>query len=154
MKKMVPLVYAVNAVVVAAIAVGLMMSGSPADVRAYRMDQTRVDNLMNIQNGLNTYWSKKADLPSTLKEAEDPNAWFVVPNDPETDSEYEYKKISKTAYELCATFALPTRPVSPEYRSYYFPSEVFYDHGEGRVCFTRNVDESLRDPNVKPVQAL
>lgn len=149
MKKMVPLVYAVNIVVVAAVAVGLMLSGSPADVRAYRMDQTRVNHLYEIQNGLNAYWSIHADLPENLQGAVDPNVGFTNPKDPESGTEYEYKRTSKTSYELCATFALPTRPVGNEDRPN--SAEVFYEHEAGRVCFAQNVNESLRDPNVKPI---
>lgn len=149
MKKMVPLVYAVNIVVVAAIAVGLMLSGSPSKVRAYNQDRDRANDLMSIQIELNSYWSKKIDLPAALKDAEDPNSYFVVPTDPATGAAYEYKKLSTKSYELCATFALPSRPKGAN--EYTDPAEVYFQHSDGRVCFTRNVDESLRDPNVKPV---
>lgn len=149
MKKFAPLVYGVMVVAVAAMVLGIMMSGSPNKVRAYNQDTERANELMSIQYGLNSYWSKKIDLPATLKEAEDPNSYFVVPTDPVTGAEYEYKKLSTKSYELCATFALPSRPRGAN--EYTDPAEVYFQHSDGRVCFTRNVDESLRDPNVKPV---
>ena len=143
------LAYGVIAVVTATIVIGLGMSGSPTKVRGYQNDMTRANDLYNIQMNTNNYWAKNVKLPDSLQTLQDPNLGFVVPVDPSTRAAYEYRKIDAKTYELCATFQYPSRP--DNYYQYYSQPEVFYQHDTGGTCFTRNVDESLRDPNVKPV---
>ena len=93
-----------------------------------------------------SFWQNKGTLPGHLSDLNDSLRGVTVPRDPQnTDEEYGYAVQGPLAFELCATFSLPTRgdsnkkttpiPVSP-----YYGGQVNWDHGAGRVCFARTID--------------
>ena len=96
-----------------------------------------------MQSHIETYYRVNGALPITLEDAYD--SGLAAPNAPEARPDYEYTLLSSSSFELCATFASNT-PQSM--RATYAPSrgEVIanpydWDHGDGRVCFERVVNQ-------------
>lgn len=140
--------------------------GTPQSQRAYRIDQKRLEDLQNIQSQIVTYWQQKIKLPEKLGDLIDPlQSWQVVPRDPEFQKglEYEYRKISETSFELCATFKKPIPEgwqesggmyPMPLERSSDMPISSYgsglqnesWKHEAGRTCFARTVDKERYPP--------
>ena len=124
-------------VVVAAAAVGLKLSGSPAAERARRLDVRRVDDLTEIARAMDRYYAREHTLPSKLADLGPPWGPPLSITDPATGAAYEYRVLAGKRYELCAVF---TGPASDASR--YEPE--FWKHGAGRQCFPVDVREVQR----------
>ena len=123
-------------VVVAAVAAGLVISGSPGEQRRLRADDERVADLQRLSNVIGRYYRETESLPGDL--ATLLNGWISqeIPRDPDTDQPYGYELLAETAYRLCADFALESRPTrQPE----------FWDHGPGRQCFAFDYSDIVLD---------
>jgi hypothetical protein len=144
-KKMKISLYAVSTVVILAVIIGMMTIGSPAKQRAVRMDEQRISDLMNIQSQIvYTQWQNKGDIPETLDALKDPISNFMLPTDPETKQSYEYKKITKNSFELCANFKSESKPEKTKSMAYRYGVEgENWQHGIGRTCFQRTIDDKL-----------
>lgn len=164
------------ALVLAAIVIGFIAVGSPAQQRALRFDSQRVNDLQNIQWQVINYWQTKEKLPTTLSDLNDTLSGFVVPTDPDTKSAYEYstKAVSGTqtisgglSFELCATFSREsqdtkgrgvyggsTYPIAYD-MSYPSPAGGLSDvwnHAAGRTCFDRTIDPDKYPIIPRPVK--
>ena len=135
-------------VILAAIVYGIALIGSPSTQRAKMMDDQRVSDLSSIQGQLvYSQWENKGTVPDSLSALNDPISGYTVPTDPETKAPYEYTKISKNSFELCATFK--TAALSQEsnaVRAVPSPNGITnenWQHYAGRDCFTRTIDPSL-----------
>jgi hypothetical protein len=138
--------------VVLAIVGGFLIVGSPAKQRAIRFDEQRVNDLTTIQYQIIDYWQAKGALPAALSDLDDPVSNFTVPNDPETATPYDYSiKNSRgsLAFELCATFDLPSSKEPSDQAIYNSPmipavvggaTNADWDHAAGHACFDRTVD--------------
>ena len=121
-------------VVVASVAWGFMIVGSPDRRRAQRLDERRLDALQVIQQEIHElvrdpddHTRLKHPLPRTLDElVERARRRKLDPEDPETGVSYTYRILSETTYELCATF---THARDEDW-------DVFWNHPAGRQCFT------------------
>lgn len=139
--------YIVSAVVIFAIVFGIITIGSPGTQRAKKLDQQRISDLMNIQNEIvYSQWQKIGDIPTNLDSLKDPISNYIVPTDPETKQNYEYRKISKNSFELCANFKTEnktnTDTSAAVIKNSYLDNEN-WQHDSGRYCFTRTIDEKL-----------
>ncbi|HYE59629.1 MAG TPA: hypothetical protein VEA18_00390 [Candidatus Kapabacteria bacterium] len=135
-------------VVVSVIIGSLFFIGSPKEERMRRFDETRVQDLSNLQWQIVEYWQAKKKLPAELSVLNDPLRNIIVPTDPETQVAYGYEPKGDLTFALCATFATAqdtknpstmARPVS------YAPYGGILDgdnwqHGTGYVCFERTID--------------
>jgi len=150
------LAWIVAVIVLGSIVWGFFLIGTPVDQRNRRFDDTRVQNLQELQSQIINYWQQKEVLPKELSALQDSISGFIVPLDPMDKSSYEYKVIDKLSFELCAVFqtssndfknsALETKP------AYYGASlQQNWDHKIGRACFTRNIDPDLYKPVVNTV---
>ncbi len=149
-------VWAVVAIVVAAVVYGFVAAGSPFAERMRRFDERRVQDLQNIQWQAVNYWQKKEKLPNQLYDLRDEISGFVPPRDPESGNAYEYRVLADLKFELCATFATES---SDEPASEPKPAGLGYDgsymkptnwmHSAGRVCFERTIDPALYPPVYK-----
>jgi len=122
---------------------GIMLSGSPATQRQHRFDAKRVENLTGIhQEIMNIVYDgepyrtdilPRKTVPATLEEVQ-AAAVYTRPeiSDPETGAPYEYRVVSKTAYELCATFNF-------ERNEAY---DVRWNHSAVRHCYTIDVRDA------------
>jgi hypothetical protein len=143
--------WGVTAVVVLTILAGFVIMGSPAQVRLYRFDEQKVNDLQTIQWEIVNYWQQKEVLPNTFAELEDPLKGWTAPQDPQGQA-YRYEKTGDMSFKLCATFnaesaaarssqAMPIRE--------YGMIEGNFDHGIGEVCFDRTIDPERYPPYTK-----
>ena len=141
----------ISAVILASIIYGIMLIGSPALQHAKMLDEQRINDLTSIQSQIvYVQWQNKGTVPSSLDVLKDPISNYMVPTDPETKANYEYKMLSKNSFELCATFktvvsttsnTIGTKPVS-----YLYGTDVInenWQHEATTTCFTRVIDEKL-----------
>jgi len=140
---------AATLVVLASIVTGFYVIGSPAKQRALRFDERRSQDLQSIQWQVVSYWQQKEQLPQNLSQLEDPISGFNVPEDPKTNQAYEYRVTGPLAFELCATFELPTPEGRRANGSVTMPIDMYgkgldtWQHEAGRQCFTRTIDPDL-----------
>jgi len=121
-------------VVVASVAWGFMIVGSPDLRRAQRLDERRLDALQAIQQEIQELVRDPDDrtrlrrpLPQTLVElVTRARHRKLEPVDPVTGELFTYRVLSETTYELCATF---THARDADW-------DVFWNHPPGRQCFT------------------
>lgn len=148
--------------VLATIVAGFFMVGTPAQQRAKRFDQQRINDLQTIQGQLLNYWIQKEILPEELMElTRDQLSGFILPQDPETGEDYEYGKLTIFSFELCAVFKtktnqesgsyyydydypgydqmMPVMPPAKGIKGQFFP----WSHDQGRICFERTIDPEL-----------
>ncbi|HXK37290.1 MAG TPA: DUF5671 domain-containing protein [Candidatus Paceibacterota bacterium] len=134
--------WAMFVVALAAVVWGLIQVGSPAQQRARNRDVQRVSDLSTMQYEIINFWTLKERLPNTLSELEDPIRGYEVPTDPEGLA-YEYSRTGTMSFVLCATFAAPSEEEAPQSFRDPYGMQGSWEHGEGRVCFTRTIDPEL-----------
>ncbi len=143
------------AVVVAAVAIvagiGFYVSGTPRHARAEKSDRMRENNLSQISNAVNVYWSSNNKrMPTTLEELQNQKngqvgyAYVESLKDPVTHQDYEYLPTSTSTYKLCAAFETKAT-------SHFSPSSIFTDHEAGRQCFEMNVQGWPVKPDGSPI---
>ncbi len=136
MTKRIHLIFSVVAsiVVIATIAWGAVLVGSPQTIRVQRFDQQRLDDLQTIYREIQSLCHDpdikdklKRPLPETIDELVD-DARYQRINlfDPETGQPYVYTVEGETKYKLCATFAMERD----------WDAQVFWNHPAGKHCFT------------------
>lgn len=127
--------FAVAACVIVAAAVvgGLIVVGGPGEGRLERLDDARLDDLRTIERAVAERWERTGTLPPSLDSLRAAN--LLLPDDlvdPETDEPYDYRVLSDSTYELCATFARASDDRA--YRPY--DRTTIGAHEAGRHCFT------------------
>ncbi|PSR17779.1 hypothetical protein C8255_10800 [filamentous cyanobacterium CCP3] len=126
-----------TAAVIAAIAAGFWVLGTPGRQRELAADRQRLQNLATVAQRLHERYTladnDSFELPAAL-EAD------TLGRDPLTNQPYEYERLSARTYELCATFdtdsstqRLNNPVVNPETER--------WQHPEGRHCFEFDVTE-------------
>lgn len=135
-------------VVLGAVVLGFIVAGSPQRARELRADSERVQDLEQIRNGINNFFTVEGVLPESLDELKASGRLFspeTVLSDPLTKEPYSYRLLTDTTFEMCATFSLPSEPAdrggerfSPAYPAGPPGKETFvsWDHPAGRHCFT------------------
>ena len=89
---------------------GFMDGGSPRATLNNRNDLTRYQDIQTLSNGVKNYYKNFRELPQiTYALTAGSSGLSEIPTDPETKSAYNYKILSSTDFELCATFATDTR---------------------------------------------
>ena len=116
-------------VVVSSVIGGFLLLGSPVQERVRRLDNRRVDDLGKIRRATDLYWTRHGRLPSSLQELSQEPGVVVNSRDPGATQRYEYRVLSISTYELCASFERN----SGEER--YGIDKDFWSHGAGRQCF-------------------
>lgn len=119
-------------VTLAALVGGFLLIDSPKTTIMKKNDQDRVNSLNNIKNIVTSDYSSTGILPIDLSAPK-----FSSLIDPETSQPYEYRIISETKYELCATFELAVDKSDNTTR--YSSGENWDFHGAGRECFEQDV---------------
>ncbi|OGD84353.1 hypothetical protein A2165_03695 [Candidatus Curtissbacteria bacterium RBG_13_40_7] len=129
---------------------GINIAGSPTENRNVRYDKVRLRDLSTISTAVNSYYQDKYELPASLSqlatERVKTGTFYLKkqPKDPKTKSNYGYRAINTTSYELCATFDTSSEDIAQrktgitesmsDYDSYYTIDE---SHPKGRYCFTK-----------------
>ena len=137
--------YTTIAILVISFGGAFFVVDSPAVARAKAYDQTRVSNLEELGNIVNSYYLQNDKLPE-ITDLESYQS-FV---DPKSGQPYEYKITGEEEFELCAVFETSNKNEESQYNrpSYYSP---FFFHTEGRNCFTKKIEKSeifIKEPRV------
>lgn len=127
----------VAVVVGGALGLGLWFAGAPAEERARRLDQRRVEDLRRIANAVDLYWTRQGDVPPSLDALPGEGNDRVTLTDPVTGDRYSYRTLSSTGFEVCARF--DTATTSDD-------SREFWRHAAGRQCFEADADDVERNP--------
>ncbi len=145
----------VSAIMLAAVIVGLVFSGSPDQVRKIKADNSRVSLLSQINNSVDSYYQDKKSLPVALADLQkQPNHYLPSIKDPITGSAIEYAVLTTTRYQLCATFDLAS-PNDDRMEQYYYPYDKigFWQHSAGRYCYQLEAPTVVNvNPLPEPVQ--
>lgn len=132
---------------------GLIIGGSPSDVRRKKYDEMRLRDLQTIQMTIIEYWRRYGSLPASLAQITDDIKRKVIPIDPETKTEYFYQATGDDRFELCALFKSETSSLNDYERSFSKPveSDQRFDryeglnndwtHDSGYWCFSRMIDQ-------------
>lgn len=125
-----------TAAVVAAIAAGFWVLGTPGRQREIAADRQRLQDVGTIAQRLHERYLTDNDsfeLPATLDASE-------LRNDPLTNQPYEYERLSDRDFNLCATFDTDssTHRLSSQNSN---PEAERWQHPEGRHCFEFDVAE-------------
>jgi len=129
--------------VIAAIVVGFMVIGSPRDQRLVKYDEQKGIDLQAINQNIISYYDMKGILPVSLNELSNSGNYIMVPVDPQTNEQYEYRIIdaNNKAYELCANFNTDTMqtvkgmPVTRPDGGYLNT----WNHPAGQYCFSQTI---------------
>lgn len=119
-------------VVLATIVTSILVTGTPSERRAAKLDERRVQDLIRLARAIDQYAASHDGLPANLATlAEKPGSRLDV-GDPETKIAYEYAPTGERTYQLCAVFVTDTARTPTR-------SNADWDHGAGRQCFDRKV---------------
>ncbi|OGN05311.1 MAG: hypothetical protein A2831_01715 [Candidatus Yanofskybacteria bacterium RIFCSPHIGHO2_01_FULL_44_17] len=142
-----------TAVILASIAYGFFLIGTPATQRDRRFDEQRVNNLSIIQSEVINYWINKNKLPADLSDLKNDISGFVSPTDPETGVQLDYTVTGVLSFRLCADFKTPSKTSDTLIRTpAFYPYNQNWDHDAGRTCFDRTIDPELyKRSGIEPV---
>lgn len=125
-----------TAAVIAAIAAGFWVLGTPGRQREIAADRQRLQDVAAIAQRLHEQYLTDGDsfeLPATLDA-------IKLRDDPLTSQPYEYARLGDRDFELCATFDTDssTHRLSNQASN---PDAARWQHPEGRHCFEFDVSE-------------
>ena len=145
--------------VVAAVTLGLVLLGPPAQERERRIDDRRVADLHGITAAVDLYRTRHGRLPESLDDLAAEPRLTISTRDPTSSEMYGYRVLDDGRYEVCATFAAASGapaggtsiidrgcqgchgPGSPVAASVDVPVAAHLElrdlwaHGAGRQCF-------------------
>lgn len=134
-------------VVLISIVLGFFIVGTPNDQRKRRFDEQRIYDLQNLQSQIINHWIQKDKLPTDLAVLKDDISGFIVPTDPNTKGDYEYRIISDLSFELCATFEHVSDDRDKTGQAMKaVPRDLYqqnWSHNAERTCFERTIDPDL-----------
>ncbi len=95
------------ALIITAFIAAFFFVESPKTARARRLDQIVVNNISNLESGVNSYYEQNKKLPDTLEALKGNSNYYFDENsliDPETKTPILYQKTGDKSFEFCATF--------------------------------------------------
>jgi len=92
-------------VVVAAVVVGMVLLGDPAQERERQIDDRRAADLHGIAAAADLYWARHGRLPASLDDLTAEPGLRISTSDPTSSEMYGYRVLDDERYEVCATFA-------------------------------------------------
>ncbi len=154
------------ALVITAFIAAFFFVESPKTARARRLDQIVINNISNLESGVNSYYEQNKKLPDTLEALKGNSNYYFDANsliDPETKTPILYQKTGEKTFEFCATFRTdssidPNNPngrteaISSSYNSYTsYPGDK--NHKAGYQCLKGSLWNDIKSANVTPVAA-
>lgn len=140
----VALVLVIAVLVVGAFAWAFLFIGTPQEQRALRLDLERVRRLEWLSRAIQDYAvrQEKPSLPEDLGQVREflkSGYWegfygLQVLEDPQTGELFEYRRIGRNEYELCATFQTDFREQLQKARIGE-DTAARWMHAKGRHCF-------------------
>jgi type II secretory pathway pseudopilin PulG len=134
-------------IVIVSIVWGFYVLGSPASQRQFKYDEQKVNDLMNINNAISSYYDAKSILPRTLDDMSTMQ-YYMVLIDAQTQKPYEYIKTSYKTYNLCAEFNKDSKDNIASRMKTYPVENASWTHPAGRYCFEETI--SAQNPYLKP----
>ncbi len=133
--------YIIWLAIIVFVILGIVSIGTPTTQRSIRLDMQRVSDLSNIQNAVTDYYRANGNvLPQSLSLLSQSSPYYLSSiKDPESNTEYEYRILTKNQYQLCANFSLDN--FTQKNSKYNYPVSENFVHSAGRVCFDRTVGE-------------
>lgn len=134
----------VTSAVTLAVVAGLWVTGSPWEKRKLAFDDRRISDLHSIERTVRDYWYVEKKLPPTLESIKEQQGFYLENLvDPEDKSLYEYRVAGEKKFALCATFKTSSAETKKRYgREFYL--DKGWEHGSGKYCFERTVNEGRR----------
>lgn len=138
---------ALSIFVVVLLTIGFTQISNPFLEKAKKLDQQRVTDLQSISYAISNYNAQNYKLPGNLSEIKLTSGTSKT-TDPETNKKYDYKIISASEYELCATFGVDTQikpDVSVRATSIVQPPQtdiyatITNEHPKGEYCYKLTV---------------
>jgi hypothetical protein len=137
-----PLIFSsVAALVVAgAVSAGFFVLGTPGDVRMRRLDQQRVEDIMEIKSEILNYYISNKVLPESLAKMQEPDSSDSNINfkDRVSGKPYEYKVKDNVSYDLCAEFGAEAG--DDDMKAVERETSPFWNHERGRHCYKFHLD--------------
>lgn len=130
----------VVAAVLAVVGVAVAVLDSPAEERRRRLDERRIDDLHEIADAIDDYWTEGGALPPDLDALAEWRRVDLPLADPVTGTRYRYTPTGEQAYELCATFATESPSRSAPIGRYHHGRA--WHHPAGDHCFRLGVEVS------------
>jgi hypothetical protein len=131
------------------VALGLVLAfrtlGTPAHERAITLDVQRAEDLHDLANELDIRYLPNG-LPARL------SAGLGHTTDPRSDAPYEYHRLGRRAYQLCARFSAPSSEERDDVNVYERKLLNEWKHGSERTCFRRTIGPSTRVRFANPAQ--
>lgn len=120
---------------------GIFFVESPQVAREKRQDQEVVQQLVQLENAVQNYYTTEEALPENLDQlAEEVD--FIIPRDLNnivTGSAIEYEVLNETEYRLCTEFQRSTMDDTEQSRYDYYNKAWL--HEAGRDCFEREAQD-------------
>lgn len=149
--------FSASTLVVIGIIFGFLVSGSPGEARLMKGDQEKIQNLIQIAQGVNSFSQSKYRLPTNLAELKNDVSYKrYLGNVPEEKlGDYEYNIVSETTYELCSTFNISTlddKKYNNEPNYYNYGDDKWTKHAKGRDCkkYTVTIYKNIYNQNSTP----
>ncbi|MFH1286696.1 MAG: DUF5671 domain-containing protein [Candidatus Magasanikbacteria bacterium] len=146
-------IYLIYTVIGAALVCSFFVIGSPVAERQRRLDQRRVDALMQMNIGIQIYFDNHGELPNDISMLLSSMPKFESDRIRSMEMKPEYKMTNHTAYRLCAVFesdyedeneylrfkGVPMVEETGPMMEDLSPEMHDWSHGRGRSCFDREV---------------
>jgi hypothetical protein len=141
--------FAIGAVVlvVTSLVFGFQYIETPSEVREQRLDEQQITDLQSAQSYIENYHFTNKILPSDLASAYD---GLPVPTAPTGRTEYRYNITGDKSYELCATFAAPTRGLN-DVNTIAIETNFNWNHQAGAWCFKRMIIDPIDAKEAMPL---
>lgn len=108
------------------------IAGTPFSQQLIKLDNNRLSEFNEIKYKIESYYSTNKKLPSDLKELKDLDSKLSI-IDPKTKSEYNYKTISNSQYELCTEFSVDSKENTDRTYSH---DKISYNKGYDCISYT------------------
>lgn len=138
--------------------ISFMLAGFPGTQKGIQSDQIRINSFKNISYAIESYANKNNKLPNSLSDVDIPT--YVTIKDPESQKQYEYKKIKDSIYSLCTEFSFS----SDEFKNkklqstYVYTKGINENHKKGYDCIQYNLPDYIKnnidDNNSEPSASL
>lgn len=135
---------AITGVVLVAIGAAFLLTGSPQDERARRLDQARVTDLQALRSAIADHYDRTHAFPASLEELARKSPLPLRMTDPVGGRLYAYEVVDVRTFRLCAVFDLPTPDEEARMRA------DPWAHRAGRQCFRFRLRERDRREPVVP----
>lgn len=132
----------VIATVIAAVAGALIILGPPKVQRQHKFDERRIQDLMSIENTVNSFWVRHKALPPDILTLSREPGFSLPMTDPERGNPYVFEVTGLDSFRLCAEFSFDSAETP---QTWNYLSTGHWAHGAGRQCFDLAIKRNARD---------